>query len=225
MIARPHHPQPHPNIVLFAIKAGYEGKIPGMVLEYIESRHLRDLLLYREPLLTDNVIISSASLPTSFSTSMPAAIRILDIKPAETSSSGPTAALVLIDSDSPLPCKRFSRNHYHFRHHYAYVPLKPSWTILPTTALTSMPSASVAMECSPSTTLRRRKSSRVRAAQIDPKISPVPIRQHTPNVPAALASPRHEMHRQKPGRPLPDMVLVLATLNRLCPKFQLAPRR
>ena len=56
VIARLHTPKPHPNIVRF-IKAGYEGKTPYMVLEYVESRTLRDLILYREPLLTGNIII------------------------------------------------------------------------------------------------------------------------------------------------------------------------
>ncbi len=42
VIARLNSPKPNPNIVRF-IKAGYEGKIPYMILEYIESRTLRDL--------------------------------------------------------------------------------------------------------------------------------------------------------------------------------------
>jgi serine/threonine protein kinase len=56
VLARLHVPKPHPNIVPF-VKAGYEGKTPYMVLQYVESRTLRDLILYREPLLTGNVMV------------------------------------------------------------------------------------------------------------------------------------------------------------------------
>ena len=48
--------QGRPDIVPF-VKQGYEGKVPYMVLKYIDSRTLRDLILYRDPLLTDNVVV------------------------------------------------------------------------------------------------------------------------------------------------------------------------
>ena len=39
-----------------------------MVLEYIESRALRDLILFREPLLTENVMVFIRQLATVIST-------------------------------------------------------------------------------------------------------------------------------------------------------------
>ena len=59
------------------------------------------------------------------------------------------------------------------------------------------------------------KIEQVRAAQIDPKTPPVPIRQHTPNVPAALASLVMKCIAKNPADRYPDMVLVLRDLNRL----------
>ena len=45
----------HPNIIRF-IRVGRQNRLPFMVLEYVESRTLRDLILYRDPLLTQNVL-------------------------------------------------------------------------------------------------------------------------------------------------------------------------
>jgi len=56
VIAKLNTPTQNPNIIPF-IQQGYEGKVPYMVLDYVESRTLRDLILYREPLLTENVMV------------------------------------------------------------------------------------------------------------------------------------------------------------------------
>ncbi len=45
----------HPNIVQL-IKTGREGRIPYMVMEYVEARTLRELILSRDPLLTKQAL-------------------------------------------------------------------------------------------------------------------------------------------------------------------------
>jgi len=45
----------HPNIVQL-LKTGVEGRIPYMVLEYVEARTLRELILGRDPLLVKNTL-------------------------------------------------------------------------------------------------------------------------------------------------------------------------
>jgi serine/threonine protein kinase len=75
-----HTPKPHPNIVPF-VKAGYENKTPYMVLNYIESRTLRDLILYRDPLLTGNVMVFIRQLAAVIQYVHARGYLHLDIKP------------------------------------------------------------------------------------------------------------------------------------------------
>lgn len=105
VIARLNSPNPHPNIVRF-IKAGYEGKTPFMVLEYIESRTLRDLILFREPLLTENVMVFIRQLATVIQYIHARGFLHLDVKP-ENILIRPDGRLVLIDFDLAIPRKRF----------------------------------------------------------------------------------------------------------------------
>jgi len=214
VIARLHHPQPHPNIVPF-IKAGYEGKIPYMVLEYIESRTLRDLLLYREPLLTDNVIIFIRQLANVIQYIHARGYLHLDIKP-ENILIRPDGRLVLIDFDLALPRKRFFKKLNKVSGTTAYVPPE---TLVNHTADDRADIYAFGICCYEMLTFHKpyegEKIEQVRAAQIDPKTPPVPIRQHTPNVPAALASLVMKCIAKNPADRYPDMVLVLRDLNRL----------
>jgi serine/threonine-protein kinase len=70
----------HPHIARL-IKTGYQDRVPYMVLEYIESKTLRDLLLSKDHLLTDNTLSFMRQLATLLSYIHSAGYLHLDFKP------------------------------------------------------------------------------------------------------------------------------------------------
>jgi eukaryotic-like serine/threonine-protein kinase len=214
VIARLQSPKPHPNIVPF-IKAGYEGKTPFMVLEYIESRTLRDLLLYREPLLTDNVMIFIRQLANVIQYIHARGFLHLDIKP-ENILIRPDGRLILIDFDLALPRKRFFKKLSNVSGTTAYVPPE---TLVERVADDRADIYAFGICCYEMLTFHKpyegEKIEQVRAAQIDPKTPPVPIRQHNPAIPAGLANLIMKCIAKKPDDRYPDMVLVLRDLDKI----------
>lgn len=214
VIARLHTPKPHPNIVRF-IKAGYEGKTPYMVLEYVESRTLRDLILYREPLLTGNIIIFIRQLANVIQYVHAHGFLHLDIKP-ENILIRPDGRLVLIDFDLALPRKRFFKKLANVSGTTAYVPPE---TLVNRVADDRADIYAFGICCYEMLTFHKpyegEKIEQVRAAQIDPKTPPMPIRQYNPNVPAALANLVMKCIAKNPDDRYPDMVLVLRDLDKL----------
>ena len=214
VIARLNSPQPHPNLVTF-IKAGYEGKTPYMVLEYVESRTLRDLLLYREPLLTENVMIFIRQLANVIQYVHSRGFLHLDIKP-ENILVRPDGRLVLIDFDLALPRKRFFKRLSTVSGTTAYVPPE---TLVDRQADDRADIYAFGICCYEMLTFHKpyegEKIEQVRAAQIDPKIPPTPIKQYNPNIPAGVANLVMKCIAKRPEDRYPDMVLVLRDLNRL----------
>jgi serine/threonine-protein kinase len=186
-----------------------------MVLENIESRTLRDILLYREPLLTDNVMIFIRQLANVIQYIHSRGYLHLDIKP-ENILIRPDGRLVLIDFDLALPRKRFFKKLTTISGTTAYVPPE---TLVEHTADDRADIYAFFICCYEMLTIHKpyegEKIEQVRAAQVDPKIPPVPIRQHNPNVPAALASLVMKCIAKNPADRYPDMVLVLRDLDKL----------
>ncbi len=214
VIARLNSPQQHPNIVPF-IKAGYEGKTPYMVLQYVESRTLRDLILYREPLLTENVMVFIRQLANVIQFVHSRGFLHLDIKP-ENILIRPDGVLVLIDFDLALPRKRFFKKLSTVSGTTAYVPPE---TLLNRTADDRADIYAFGICCYEMLTFHKpyegEKIDQVRAAQIDPKTPPMNIRQYNPHVPAALANLVMKCIAKNPEDRYPDMVLVLRDLNKI----------
>ncbi|MGD9782352.1 MAG: serine/threonine protein kinase [Kiritimatiellia bacterium] len=216
VIARLNAPKPHPNIVPF-VKQGYEGKgkTPYMVLEYVESRTLRDLILYREPLLTENVMIFIRQLANVIQYVHARGFLHLDVKP-ENILIRPDGRLVLIDFDLALPRKRFFKKLATVSGTTAYVPPE---TLIHRTADDRADIYAFGICCYEMLTFHKpyegEKIDQVRAAQIDPKTPPVPIRQHNSAIPAALANLVMKCIAKNPDDRYPDMVLVLRDLNNL----------
>ncbi len=212
VLARLQHPKPHPNIVPF-VKAGYEDKTPYMVLEYIESRTLRDLLLYREPLLTENVMIFIRQLANVIQFIHSRGFLHLDIKP-ENILIRPDGRLVLIDFDLALPRKRFFKKLGNVSGTTAYVPPE---TLVDRVADDRADIYAFGICCYEMLTFHKpyegEKIEIVRQNQIDPKVPPVPIRQHNKNIPANVANLVMKCIAKNPQDRYPDMVLVLRDLN------------
>ena len=214
VIARLNSPKPHPNIVPI-VKAGYENKTPFMVLEYIESRTLRDLILYREPLLSENVMIFIRQLANVIQYVHSRGYLHLDIKP-ENILIRPDGRLILIDFDLALPRKRFFKKLKNISGTTAYVPPE---TLTERVADDRADIYAFGICCYEMLTFRKPyegdKIEQVRAAQIDPKVPPVPIRQHNPNIPVGVANLVMKCIAKDPKDRYPDMVLVLRDLDRL----------
>jgi serine/threonine-protein kinase len=214
VIARLNSPNPHPNIVRF-IKAGYEGKTPFMVLEYIESRTLRDLILFREPLLTENVMVFIRQLATVIQYIHARGFLHLDVKP-ENILIRPDGRLVLIDFDLAIPRKRFFKKLAGVSGTTAYVPPE---TLVNRIADDRADIYAFGICCYEMLTFHKpyegEKIELVRAAQIDPKTPPTPIRQHNPAIPSGVANLVMKCIAKDPKDRYPDMVLVLRDLDNL----------
>ncbi|HHX97663.1 MAG TPA: serine/threonine protein kinase [Lentisphaerae bacterium] len=214
VIARLNSPQQHPNIVRF-VEAGYEGKTPYMVLEYIESRTLRDLILYREAWLTDNVMVFIRQLANVIQFIHSRGFLHLDIKP-ENILIRPDGRLVLIDFDLALPRKRFFKKLSNISGTAAYVPPE---TLVNRTADDRADIYAFGICCYEMLTFRKpyegEKIEQVRAMQIDPRTPPTPIQQYSPRIPAALATLVMKCIAKQPEDRYPDMALVLRDLNAL----------
>lgn len=214
VISKLNSPTPRPDIVPF-VKAGYNGKVPYMILEYIESRTLRDLILYREPMLTENVMIFIRQLAHVIQYVHLRGYLHLDIKP-ENLLIRPNGQLVLIDFDLALPRKRFFKKLSEISGTTAYVPPE---TLLNRTADDRADIYAFGICCYEMLTFHKpyegEKIEQVRAAQVDPKTPPVPIRQHNPNIPVALANLVMKCIAKSPDDRYPDMGLVLRDLDRI----------
>ncbi len=214
VLAKLQTPKQHPAIVPF-IKAGYENKIPYMVLQYVDSRTLRDLILYREPLLADNVMIFIRQLATAIQYVHSRGFLHLDIKP-ENILIKPNGQLVLIDFDLALPRKRFFKKLGHVSGTTAYVPPE---TLVDRLADDRADIYAFGVCCYEMLSYHKPyegdKIEQVRAAQIDPKIPPAPIKQHNANIPAKLAALVMKCIAKDPADRYPDMGLVIRDLNTL----------
>jgi len=214
VIAKLNTPTQNPNIIPF-IQQGYEGKIPYMVLDYIESRTLRDLILYREPLLTDNVMVFIRQLANVIQYIHARGFLHLDIKP-ENILIRPDGCLIVIDFDLAIPRKRFFKKLPHVSGTTAYVPPE---TLLNRTADDRSDIYAFGICCYEMLSFHKpyegEKLELVRAAQIDPKTPPTPILQHNPDIPIALANLVMKCVAKNPEDRYPDMVLVLRDLNNL----------
>jgi len=204
----------HPNIVKL-IKTGYEGTVPYMVLQYIESRSMRDLILYRDPLLTQNVLSLMRQMAAALFYIHSRGFLHLDIKP-ENILVGSDGHVVIIDFDLAIKTKRWTKR-------IRQLPGTPSY-IAPETLTKhivdeSSDIYSFGVTCYEMLTYHKPfegdKIEQVRAAQIDPHIPPTRPRHHNPSVPAALESLVLKCLAKQPTDRYPSMSLVIRDLEAL----------
>lgn len=207
-------PEPRPDIVPF-VSSGYADKVPYMVLKYIESRTLRDLILYREPWLTENVMVFIRQLGHAIQYVHSRGYLHLDIKP-ENILIEPNGQLVLIDFDLALPRKRFFKKLSEVSGTTAYVPPE---TLLTRVADDRADIYAFGICCYEMLTFRKpyegEKIEKVRADQVDPKVPPTPIRQVNPAIPQMLANIVMKCIAKNADDRYPDMGLVLRDLDKI----------
>jgi len=139
----------------------------------------------------------------------------LDIKP-ENILIRPDGRLVLIDFDLAILRKRFFKKLANVSGTTAYVPPE---TLVNRTADDRSDIYAFGICCYELLSFHKpyegEKIELVRAAQIDAKTPPTPIRQHNPDIPVALANLVMKCIAKDPKDRYPDMVLVLRDLNKL----------
>ncbi len=202
----------HPNIIKL-VKTGYEGAVPYMVLEFVDSRTLRDLILYRDPLLTQNVLSLMRQIASALFYIHSNGYLHLDLKP-ENILVRSDGHIVIIDFDLSLKIKRWSKK-------IKQMPGTPSY-VAPETLTRHIVDEcsdiySFGVVCYEMLTFHKPfegdKLEAVRAAQIDPNIPPTRLKQHAPSVPAALESMVLKCLAKQPEDRYPSMSLVIRDLE------------
>ncbi len=202
----------HPSIVKL-IKTGYEGSIPYMILEYVESRTLRDLILYRDPLLVHNVLSLIRQMAAALFYIHSAGYLHLDLKP-ENILVRDDGHVMLIDFDLAMKSR-------HRPVKIKQLPGTPSY--IPPETLTKhlvderADIYSFGVTCYEMLTYHKPfegdKIELVRAAQVDPSIPATRLRHHNPAVPAALESMVLKCLAKQPDDRYPSMSLVIRDLE------------
>ncbi len=204
----------HPNIIKL-IETGMEGRVPFMVIEFIESRTLRDLILYRDPLLTDNVLSLMRQLAEALLFIHNRGYLHLDVKP-ENILIRNDGHLVLIDFDLAVRTKRFFKK-------IRQLPGTPSY-ISPETLTTRIVDEksdiySFGVTAYEMLTYHKPfegdKIEQVRAAQVDPAIPPTRPRQHNSAIPVAVENLILKCLAKNPADRYPSMSLVIRDLEAL----------
>jgi serine/threonine-protein kinase len=197
------------------IKIGYEGCIPFMVLEYIESRTLRDLILGRDALLTQNVLSLMRQMAAALFYIHDSGFLHLDIKPENIIVQN-DGHVVLIDFDLAIPTKRwFKRIHA--------LPGTPFYMAPETLTRRIVDEKSdiysFGVTCYEMLTYHKPfegdRIETVRSAQVNPTIAPTRLRQHNPEVPATLEALVLKCLAKKPVDRYPSMSLVIRDLEQI----------
>ena len=202
----------HPNIIKL-IKTGNEGSIPYMVLDYKESRTMRDLILYRDPLLAQNVLSLIRQLAAGLFHIHANGYLHLDLKPENILIQN-DGHLFIIDFDLALKIKRWWKK-------IKQLPGTPSYiapeTLTQHTVDERSDIYSFGVTCYEMLTYHKPfegdKIEQVRAAQVDPNIPPTRLKQHNPSVPTALETLVLKCLAKQPNARYPSMSLVIRDLE------------
>jgi serine/threonine protein kinase len=202
----------HPHIVRL-IQTGTEGKIPYMVLEFVDGRTLRDLILYRDPLLTNNTLSLMQQLAETLLFIHNNGYLHLDVKP-ENIMVRHDAQLVLLDFDLAVPIKRWFKRVRHMPGTPAYAAPELQLQRLAGEASDVYSFGVTAYEM---LTFHKPfegdKIELVHAAQLDANTPPTRLRQHNSKIPAALENLVLKCLAKNPADRYPSMSLIIRELK------------
>lgn len=203
----------HPNIVRL-IKCGRDGRTPYMVLEYIESRNLRDLILHRDDLLAHNVLSLMRQMAPALAYIHNSGYLHLDFKP-ENLLVQEDGKVVLVDFDlvmvrKPKPVR--------IRQEPAGTPSYIAPEIFTQRLVDERADIySFGVTCYEMLCYHKPFEAvtieQARAAQIDPKIAPTALRHYNPAVPARLEAIVLKALAKRPEDRYPSMSLVVKDLE------------
>ena len=206
----------HPHIARL-IKTGYVGKVPYMVLEYIEAKTLREVMLAKDAILTDNTLSLMRQLATLLSYIQSAGFLHLDFKP-ENLLVRADGVIFVIDFDLSLPIHR-----PWWRRRLRELPGTPAY-VAPETLLTHRVDPrsdiySLGVILYEMLTFHKPyesdKLELARAAQVNPAMAPTPLRQHNPQIAPALESLVLKCLAKRPEDRYPSMSLVIRDLEKI----------
>jgi len=206
----------HPHISRL-IKTGYVGKVPYMVLEYIEAKTLRDVMLAKDHILTDNTLSLMRQLAALLSYIHSAGYLHLDFKP-ENLLVRADGVIFVIDFDLALPIKRpwWCRR-------LRELPGTPAY-VAPETLETHRVDArsdiySLGVIFYEMLTFHKPyeadKLEQARAAQMNPAIPPTPLRQHNPQIAPAIEALVLKCLAKRPEDRYPSMSLVIRDMEKI----------
>lgn len=202
----------HPHIV-HLLDYGKSGGMPYMILEYIESRTLRDLLIQRDPLLTQNTLSLMRQIADALNHLHAQGYVHLDVKP-ENLLVTPEGQVVLIDFDLVI-----KRPKYPVRlKEYPGTPAYVAPEILTTRRADERADiysfgVTVYEMVAFRKPFERNTLDESRIAQIDPAVPPTPLNNHCVNPPAPLASLIGKCLAKDPDSRYPSMSLVVKQLE------------
>lgn len=204
----------HPHIVKL-FRTGIEGDTPFMVLEFVDAKTLRDLILYRDPLLTDHVIPLMLQLAETLLFIHNSGYLHLDVKP-ENILVRPDVHLVLLDFDLAVPIKRWFKKVRQMPATPAYAAPELQLQRIATEASDVYAFGVTAYEM---LTFHKPfegdKIELVRAAQLDPNTPPTRPRQHNPKISAGLENLVLKCLAKNPNDRYPSMSLIIRELKAL----------
>jgi serine/threonine-protein kinase len=202
----------HPNIVRL-LDSGKWASTRYIVLEYIEGPRLRDLIAHRKPLLTERVFDLIRQLARAITHVHEQGFLHLDIKPENVLIREPGEVLI-IDFDLALPRKP---KPFKVRD----IPGTPAY-IAPEALIQNLVDErydiySFGVTCYEMLCYHKpydgNSMEELRAAQVNPRVKPTPLRRYTSKVTAALERVILKCLAKDPEQRYPSMSLVLRDLE------------
>ncbi len=177
----------HPNIIRQLDYGRYAGN-PYMILQYIESRTLRDLLIQRDPLLTRNPLSLMRQMANALYYLHMRGYIHLDVKP-ENLLVTPDGQVVLIDFDLVVkrPRKPIRLKHYPGTRFYVAPEILTTQKADERADIYSFGVTAYEMLAFHKP-FERNTVDESRIAQLDPVIAPTPLRNYCANAPAPLVT-------------------------------------